>query len=182
MNPSTSAVTPPPRTRDSNVFVGVNPIMSSIRAMVSTMLGTSLRFDRTSTPSTIGASHSSNVGATFTLTVDPSIPQSIGAQPVIGTGSLFSSQNSLPQPTPFPRTFSMWSMPHIGNSPLQQQSIPIQNQIANSQFAPGLLGMFHPRSGGFPPFPSDNPNTNPTPGSSVGFPFGWNCNSNSPHG
>jgi hypothetical protein len=42
--------------------------------------------------------------------------------------------------------------------------------------------MFHPGSGGFPTFPSSNLNTNPTPGSSVGFPFGWNWNSNTPHG
>ena len=76
----------------------------------------------------------------------------------------------------------MWSMPHIGSSPLQQQSYPIQNQISNSQFTPGSLGMFHPGSGGFSPFPSSNPNTNPTPGSSVGFPFGWNWNSNTLYG
>ena len=76
----------------------------------------------------------------------------------------------------------MWIMPHIGNSTLQQQSSPIQNPIANSQFPPGSLGMFHPRSGGFPPFPSCNPNMNPTHGSYVGFPFGWNWNSTAPHG
>ena len=42
--------------------------------------------------------------------------------------------------------------------------------------------MFHPGSGGFPPFPRGNPNTNPTPGISPRFPFGWNWNSNAPHG
>ena len=42
--------------------------------------------------------------------------------------------------------------------------------------------MFHPRSGVFPPFPSGNPNMNPTSGSSVGFPFGWIWNSTAPHG
>ena len=42
--------------------------------------------------------------------------------------------------------------------------------------------MFHLGSGGFPPFPSNNPNMNPTPGSSVGFTFGWNWNSNTPRG
>ena len=124
----------------------------------------------------------SKVWATFSSTVDPPIPQTIGAQLVIGVGSLFSSQTSLLQPTPFPRTFYMWSTPHIGSSPLQQQPSPIQNQNANAQFTPGSLGMFHLRSGGFPPFPSGNINTNPTPGSSVGFPFGWNWNSNTPHG
>ena len=150
--------------------------------MVSTMLGTPLGFDRTSIPSTIGASHSSNVGAIFSSTIDPFVPQKIGAQPVIGVGSLFSSPTSLPQPTPFPGNFSMWSTPHIGSSPLQQQTNPIQNQYANAQFTPASLGIFHPGSGGFPPFPSGNINTNPTPGSSVGFPFGWNWNSNTSHG
>ena len=42
--------------------------------------------------------------------------------------------------------------------------------------------MFHPGSGGFPLFHSGNSNMNPTPGSSDGFPFGWNWNSNAPHG
>ncbi|CAF4331510.1 unnamed protein product [Adineta steineri] len=174
MTPSIGAVTPPPRTKDSNVLVGVNPTVSSIRAMVLTMLGTPPGFDRTSTPSTAGDSHSSNFGATFSSMVNPSVPQTIGAQPVIGTESLFSSPTSLPQPTPFPGTFSMWSMPHIGSSPLQQQPSPIQSQNANTQFTSGSLGIFHPRSGGFPPFPSGNLNTKPTLGSSVGFPFGWN--------
>ena len=41
--------------------------------------------------------------------------------------------------------------------------------------------MFHPESGDFPPFPSGNINTNPTHGSSVVFPFGWNWNSNNLH-
>ena len=91
MTPSTGVVTPPPRTRDFNYSVGVNPIVSSIRAMVSTMLGTPPGFDGASTPSTIGASHSSNIGATFISTVNPSIPQSMGAQLIIGTGSLFLS-------------------------------------------------------------------------------------------
>lgn len=58
----------------------------------------------------------------------------------------------------------------------------IQNQKANAQFTPGSLGIFHSHSGGFPPFPSGNFNTNPTPGSSVGFPFGWNWNSSTSHG
>ena len=73
-------------------------------------------------------------------------------------------------------------MPHIGSSPLQQQPSSIQNQNANSQFAPSSLGIFHLGSGRFPPFSRCNPNTNPTPGSSVGFPFGWNWNSNTLHG
>ena len=96
--------------------------------------------------------------------------------------SLFSSQSSLPQPTPFPGSFSMWSTPLIGSSPLNQQSNPAQNPINSSQFALGSLGMFHPRSGVSPPFPSGNANTNPTPGSSASFPFGWNWNSTTPHG
>ena len=146
------------------------------------MLGNPFGFYRTSTPSIIGSSHSSNVGGTFSSTVDPSIPQSIGAQLVIGTRSLFSSQKSLLQPTPFPSTFSMWNTPHIGSSPLQQQPSPIQNQNANAQFTPGSLGMFHPGSGDSPPFPSGNLNTNLVLGSSVGFPFGWNWNNNTPHG
>ena len=125
MTLSFDTVTPPPRTRDSNVYVNVNPTVSSIRATVSTMLGSPPRFDRTSTPSTTGDSHSSSVGASFSSTVGPSIPQTLGEQPVIRTRSPFSSPTSLPQPTPFLGTFSMWSMPHIGRPPLQQQSIPI---------------------------------------------------------
>ena len=182
MTPSTGVVTPPSQTRDPNIFVGVNPTVSSIRAMVSTMLGTPPGFDGASTPYIVGASHSSNIRATFTLTINPSFPQSMGEQPVIGTGSLFSLQSSLPQPTLFLETFSMWNKAHIGNSPLQQQSSPSQNPITNSQFTASSLGMFHPRSGGFPPFPSGNPNMNPTLGGSSGFPFGWNWNSNTLHG
>lgn len=63
-----------------------------------------------------------------------------------------------------------------------QQPSPIQNQNTNTQLTSGSLGIFHPGSGGFPPIPSSNLNTNPTPGSYVGFPFGWNWNSNTPHG
>ena len=58
MTSSTGAITPPPRTKDPNVYVGVNPTVSSIRAMVSNMLGTPLGFDGASTPSTTGSSHS----------------------------------------------------------------------------------------------------------------------------
>lgn len=62
-----------------------------------------------------------------------------------------------------------------------QQPSPIQNENNNAQFTPGSLGMFHPRSRGFPQLPSGSLNTNPTPCSSVGFPFGWNWNSNTLH-
>ena len=47
---------------------------------------------------------------------------------------------------------------------------------------PGLVGLFHPGSGGFPPFSSSNYNPNPTPGNSVGLPFRWNWNANNPLG
>jgi hypothetical protein len=46
----------------------------------------------------------------------------------------------------------------------------------------GSVGLFHPRSGGFPPFPSGNYNANPTSGSYVGLPFRWNWNANTLHG
>ena len=55
------------------------------------MLRTPTGFDRASTPSTVGASQSSNVRDTFMTMVNPSVPQYMGAQPVIGTWSLFSS-------------------------------------------------------------------------------------------
>ena len=76
----------------------------------------------------------------------------------------------------------MWSTPHIGSAPLQQQTNPIQNQNSNAQFTLGSVGLFHPGSGGFPPFPSGNYNANPTLRSFVGFPFRWNWNSNTSHG
>ena len=107
-----SGMVTPQRTLDSNVSVNVNPTVSFVRAMVLTMLGTPLGFNRTSTPFTTGVSHSSNVGPSFSsMTIDPSIPQTLGEQPSIGFRSLFSSPTSLPQATPFPRTFSMWSTP-----------------------------------------------------------------------
>ena len=150
--------------------------------MVSTMLGTPLGFNRTSTPFTTGVSHSSNVGTSFSsTTVDPSIPQILGAQPGIGSGSLFSSPTFPPHATPFLGTFSMWSTPQVGSTPLQHNN-PVLNQNSNAQFTPGSVGLFHPRSGGFPPFPSGNYNANPTPGSSAGLPFGWNWNANTSHG
>ena len=73
-------------------------------------------------------------------------------------------------------------MPHIGNSPLNQQSSPTQNPITSSQFTPGSLGMFHPGSGVSLPFPSSNTNPNLNLGSSIGFPFGWNWNYTTLHG
>ena len=103
------------RTQDSDASVNVNPTISSARAMVSTMLGTPLRFNRTSTPFTIGVSHSSNVGSSYSLTiVDPSI-----------------ASTSVPHATPFPGTFSMWSTPQVGIAPLQQNN-PILNQQSNA--------------------------------------------------
>ena len=96
INPSTAVVTPPPHTRDYNRSVGATPIVSSIRAMVSTMLGTPSSFDGASTSSIVGASHSSNVRATYTSMVNPSTPHTMWAQPVIGTWYLFSLQSSLP--------------------------------------------------------------------------------------
>lgn len=109
----------PLRTKDFDVFFNVNPIVSSVRDMVLTMLGTPLGFNRISTSFTIGVSHSSNVGPSFSLMiVDPSIPQTLGVQPGIGSISLFSSLTSIPQATPFPRTLSMWSTPHVGSAPL----------------------------------------------------------------
>ena len=182
LTPSTVGVTPPPHTKYYNIFVGATPTMSSIKAMVSTMLETPSRFDGESIASNVGSSHSSNIRATYASMVNPSIPHTIRAQPVIGTWSLFSSQSSLPQPALFSRTFYMWSMPHIGNSPLNIQSSPSKNPITSSQFAPGSLGLFHPRSGVSPPFPSGNTNTNPTLGSSTSFSFQWNQNSTTLHG
>jgi hypothetical protein len=77
----TSGMVTPQRTRDSDISVNVNPTVSSVRDMVLTMLGTPLRFNRTSTLFTTGASHSSNVGPSFSSTiVDLSIPQTLGAQ------------------------------------------------------------------------------------------------------
>ena len=182
LTPSTIGVTPPPHTRNPNLSFGATPTVSFIRAMVSTMLGTPSSFDGASTSSTVGASHSSNVGATYTSTINPSIPHTMGEQSGIGTWSIFSSQSSLLQPIPFLGTFSMWSMPHIGSSPLNQQSNPAQNPITRSHFAPGSLGMFHLGSGVSPPFPCGNTNPNLNPGSSIGFLFGWNLNSTTRHG
>ena len=45
-----------------------------------------------------------------------------------------------------------------------------------------MIDLFHPGSGGFPPFPSGNFNVNPTFGSFVSLPFRWNWNANTPHG
>ena len=75
----------------------------------------------------------------------------------------------------------MWSSPQIGSAPLQQNN-PIPNQQGNVQFTPGLVGLFHPGSGGFPPFPSGNNNPNPTSRSFVGLPFRWNWNENTSQG
>ena len=76
----------------------------------------------------------------------------------------------------------MWSTPNIGNLPLNKQYSPTQNPTTSSQFAPCSFGMFHPRSGVSPLFPSGNTNLNPNPGSSARFPFRWKWNSNTPHG
>ena len=76
----------------------------------------------------------------------------------------------------------MWSTHNIGNLPLNQQSSPVENPITSSQFTPGSLGMFHPQSEVSPPFSSGNTNPNSNPGILDGFLFGWNLNSNSPHG
>ena len=92
--------------------VSSTPTVSSIRAMVSTMLGTPLGSARTTSLFTLGASHQSSTGSLFaSSTVDPSIPQFPGAQQGISSGSPFSSTTSLPPATPFPGTFSMWSSP-----------------------------------------------------------------------
>ena len=174
----TSGMVTPQRTRDPDVSVNVNPTVSSLRVMVSTMLGTPLGFNITSTPFTTGVSHSSNVGPSFTLTtVDPSIPQTLGAQPGIGSRSLLSLSTLLLHATPFPGTLSMCSSPQIGSAPLQQNNL-VLNQQNNAQFTPGSVGLFHPSSGGFPPFLGDNLNPNPTSGSSYGLPFEWNWNEN----
>jgi hypothetical protein len=73
-------------------------------------------------------------------------------------------------------------MPNIGNFPLNKQSSPTQTITTSSQFELGSLGMFHPRSGVSPPFPSGNTNPNANPGNSTVFLFGWNWNSTTPHG
>jgi hypothetical protein len=49
-------------------------------------------------------------------------------------------------------------------------------------FTLGSVGQFHPESGGFPLFLSNNYNPNLTPGNFVGLPFGWNWNANNPLG
>ena len=49
-------------------------------------------------------------------------------------------------------------------------------------FTLGSVGLFHPESGGFRPFPGGNYNPYPTLGISVGLPFGWNWNANTPLG
>ena len=142
------------------------------------MLGTPLWSTITSSSFTLGASHQSSAESLVTIsTVDPSIPQLLGAQPGIGSGSNVFSTASLPPATPFPGAFSMWSTPQIG-SILSHQPNSIQNQTGNVSFTPGSVGPFHPGSGGFPPIPSGNINQNPTPGSSVGLPFEWNWNTN----
>ena len=142
------------------------------------MLGTPLGFNRTSSPFIPGVSHPPNVGPSFaSMTVNPSIPQALGAQLGIGSGSLFYSSTSLPQATLFPGTLSMWSSPQIRSAPLQpNNSIP--NRKGNVQFTPGSIGFFHPESGGFPPFLGGNYNPNPTPRSFVSLPFRWNWNAN----
>ena len=71
----------------------------------------------------------------------------------------------------------MWSSPQVGNAPLQQNN-SIPNQQGNVQFTPGIVGLFHPGSGGFPPFPGGNYNPNPNPISFVGLPLRWNWNAN----
>jgi hypothetical protein len=71
----------------------------------------------------------------------------------------------------------MWSSPQVGSA-LSQQTNSILNQQGNVSFTPGSVSLFHPGSEGFPPFPGDNYNSNPTPGSSIGLPFGWNWNAN----
>ena len=172
----TSDMVTPSHVRGSDV--STPPTVSSIRAMVSTMLGTPLGSVRTSSPLTIGASHQPSAGSLLSSsTVDPSIPQLSGAQPGFVSRSTFSSTTSLPPATPFPRTFSMWSSPQIGST-LSQQTHPVQNQEGNVSFIPGSVGQFHPGSGGFSPSPSGNFNPNPTPGNSTGLPFGWNWNVN----
>ena len=168
----------PSQTRDSDVSTNVNPTVSSIRAMVSTMLGTPLGSTRAPSPFTLGASHPPNVRPLFASSmVNPSIPQISGAQPGISSGSLFSSTTPLPQATPFPRTVSMWSLPQVGSA-LSQQNNSIPNKKGNVSFTPRIVGLFHPGSGGFPPFLGSNYNPNPTPRSSAGLPFGWNWYAN----
>jgi hypothetical protein len=71
----------------------------------------------------------------------------------------------------------MWISPQIGNTPLQQNN-PIPNQQSNAQFTPRSVGLFHARSGGFPPFLGNNFSPNPTSGNSTSFPFKWNWNAN----
>jgi hypothetical protein len=174
-------VTPPPSTRNPNLYVGATPTVLIIEAMFFTMLGTPSSTDGVSTSSTIGASHSSTIRATFAPTINPFVPYSMGAQLFIGSGSLFSSPSSLPPSTPFSITFSMWSTPNIGNLSLNPQSSSAQTTTTSSQFAPSSFGMFHPSSG-VSPFPSGSSNQNPNPGRLIGFPFGWNWNYATPHG
>ena len=146
------------------------------------MLGTPLGSVRTTSPFTHGASHQSSAGSLFaSSTIDPSIPQFLGAQSGIGYGSTFSSTTSIPLATPFPGAFSMWSSPKIGST-LSHQSNSVLNQQGNVSFTLGSIGQFHPGSGIFAPLPSVNYNQNPTLGNSAGLLFGWNWNANNPLG
>ena len=99
----------------------------------------------------------------------------------MGTWSLFSSSSLLTPSTPFLGTFSMWSTPNMGNLSLNPPSSSAQNVTISFQFTPGSMGMFHPGSGVSPPFPSGNTNPNLNPGNFVGFLFGWNWDSTTPH-
>ena len=65
---------------------------------------------------------------------------------------------------------------------MEYTSSRLKNQGSNAQLTPGPIGLFHLESGGFPPFPSGNFNANPTFGSFVGLPFGWNWNANTSQG
>ena len=178
----TSDMVTPSHTQDCNVLTNVNPAVSLIRAMVLTMLGTPLSSTRTSSPFTLGVSHLPNVGPLFASSmVNPSIPQILRAQPGISSRSFFSLTTLLPQATPFPGTVSMWSLPQVGSA-LSQQANSIPNQQGNVSFTPGSVGIFHPGSRGFPPFPGSNYNPYPTPGSSVGLAFEWNWNAYTPLG
>lgn len=170
------------RTQDSDVSTNVNLAILSIRAMVSTMLGTPLGPTRILSPFTLGASHQPSVGPLFASSmVNPSIPHISGAQSSIGSGPLFSLTTLLLQAIPFPGNVSMWSSPHVGNT-LSQQTSSILNIQSNVLFTLGSVGLFHPGSGGFPPFPTGNYNPNPTPRNSSSLSFGWNWNANNPLG
>ena len=178
----TSYMVTPSCTRDFDVSINVNPTVTSIRPIVSTMLGTPLGSTRDSSPFSLGTSHPPNVEPLFASSMaNPSIPQISGAQPGIGSGSLFSSTTLLPQATPFLGTVSRWSSPQEGSS-LSQQTNSILNQQGNVSFTLGSVGLFHLGSGGFPPFPSGNYNSNPTPRNSIDLPFEWNWNANTPLG